>query len=90
MVGEDKQTSHDSTSLCQKTWESSVSAHGPCQWVKRTSWMCVYMLMSSRSTRMGGRREVFECVCSHKVQHAQTASKLLMTSPHIADAHKHN
>ena len=31
MVVGDKQTSHDSTSLCQKTWESSVSAHGPRQ-----------------------------------------------------------
>lgn len=31
MVVGDKQTCHDSMSLCQKTWESSVSAHGPCQ-----------------------------------------------------------
>jgi hypothetical protein len=57
MVVKDKQTSHDSTSLCQKTWESSVSAHGPRQWVKRTSWKCVHLLMSVVDEDGGWRTE---------------------------------
>ena len=56
MVVEDKQTSHDSTSLCQKTWESSVSAHGPRQWINEPPETACITLVVDRRTE---ERSVF-------------------------------